>query len=194
MEILFPGFQVVSILLKLYSVDLFSIENFEKLHVLSKHLRVFRGAQNNIKRTDVSVKINRKESRERQQNTESGGQCRRVQGFYVPKGELLRQRPDGTFLGLLEAGAHLSPSFCHLCGGDGGEPVPGKNAFYVDDDICSIRYNDLLKAFWCSSHILVEYHVAFCIHDVNIHRPCVQVDSDIKLMMFFVESHKGPPY
>ncbi len=53
------------------------------------------------------------------------------------------------------------------------DPVPGKDAFDADDDVGSIRQNDVLKAFWRSSHILVEYDVAISIHDADIHRPCV---------------------
>jgi len=74
-----------------------------------------------------------------------------------------------------------------------GDPVSGKDAFDADDDIGSIGQNDMLKAVWRSSHILVEYDIAIIVHDADIHRPCVQIDADIKLMVFFVESHKGPP-
>jgi hypothetical protein len=31
------------------------------------------------------------------------------------------------------------------------------------------------------------------VHDTDIHRPCVQIDSGVELMLCFVESHKGPP-
>ena len=74
-----------------------------------------------------------------------------------------------------------------------GDPVPGKDAFDADDDIGSIGQNDVLEAFWRSSHILVEYDIAIIVHDTDVHRPCVKVDSDVKLVVFFVESHKGPP-
>jgi hypothetical protein len=56
-----------------------------------------------------------------------------------------------------------------------------------------VQGDDMLKSFRSGRHVLVIDNGTGIVHDADIHRPCVQVDAGVKLMLFFIESHKGPP-
>jgi hypothetical protein len=74
-----------------------------------------------------------------------------------------------------------------------GDPVPGKNAFDANDVVCPVQGYDLLKGFRSGRQVLVLDNRTGMVHDTDIHRPCVQIDFGVELMLCFVESHKGPP-
>ena len=74
-----------------------------------------------------------------------------------------------------------------------GDPVPGENTFDSDDVVGAIQRYDMLEAFGSGRHVLVIDDRAGVVHDTDIHRSCMQVDAGVELMLFFIESHKGPP-
>jgi len=74
-----------------------------------------------------------------------------------------------------------------------GNPVPSKDAFYADDIVGSVQRYDMLKALWSGRHVLVIEDGTDIIHNADIHSSCVQVNTGVELMLFFIEFHKGPP-
>jgi hypothetical protein len=70
------------------------------------------------------------------------------------------------------------------------EPVPGKDTLNGDDKIVSIRSNGSEKRVRTGLHVLMRENIAGLVEDADGHRPRVQVDPTIRLMLLGVESHE----
>ena len=68
-------------------------------------------------------------------------------------------------------------------------PVPGKNALNADYNIFSECVCYEFQIFCGTGHVLVEYGFTKIVDDTDIHSPCMQVDSNVKLMLVLIESH-----
>jgi hypothetical protein len=67
------------------------------------------------------------------------------------------------------------------------QPVPREETFDSDDDIIPIQGNGPEPRVWTGFHILVYQHLTGLVQDTDVHRPCVQVDPTIRLMLLGVE-------
>jgi len=70
-----------------------------------------------------------------------------------------------------------------------GDPVPGEHTFHGDDNVLSIRMNDLEEDLTIGNNISVQPGFSCLIEDAEIHFVGVKVDSAIEFVMFGVESH-----
>jgi len=71
-----------------------------------------------------------------------------------------------------------------------GQPVLREHTFDRDDHIITIRGNDLKKGLRVCPEILVNHGFPSLIQDADIHRPGVQIDPTIRLVLFRVELHE----
>jgi hypothetical protein len=77
-----------------------------------------------------------------------------------------------------------------LLGTEVSKPVPREDTFDRDDDIIPIRGNGPEQRVWTGFHILVYQNLTGLVQDTDVHRPGVQVDPTIRLMLLGVESHE----
>ena len=68
-------------------------------------------------------------------------------------------------------------------------PVPGKDAFNADYQIFSEIVGHKFQIVSRTFHVFVEYGFTGIIDDTYVHRSCMKIDSDVKLMLVLIESH-----
>ena len=68
-------------------------------------------------------------------------------------------------------------------------PVPGKNAYNADYNVFSKSIGHKFQIISGTFHVFVEYSFSDVVDDTDVHRSCVKVDSNVKLMLFLIESH-----
>ena len=70
------------------------------------------------------------------------------------------------------------------------QPVPRKDAFDGDDDVVTIRRDDLEEGLGVSREILLDHDLPILAEDAYVHRAGMEVDTTVHLMLFGVESHE----
>src|SRR5512135_432653 len=75
-----------------------------------------------------------------------------------------------------------------------GDPVPGEDTFYGNDNIVTIWSNGLQEDIWISLDVSVQDDLSFLCEDAKIHRPGVKIDAAVKFVLLGVKSHLRPPY
>ena len=68
-------------------------------------------------------------------------------------------------------------------------PVLGEDAFNANNNVLSESVCHKLQIISGTLHVFMEYGFSDVIDDTDIHRPCMQVDSNVKLMLVLIESH-----
>ena len=68
-------------------------------------------------------------------------------------------------------------------------PIPGKNAFNADYNVFSKSIGHKFQIISGTFHVFVEYSFSDVVDDTDVHRSCVKVDSNVKLMLILIESH-----
>ena len=68
-------------------------------------------------------------------------------------------------------------------------PVPGEDAFNADYNVFSKSISHKLQIISGSFHVFVEYSFTDVVDDTDVHRSCMKVDSNVKLMLVLIESH-----
>jgi hypothetical protein len=74
-----------------------------------------------------------------------------------------------------------------------GDPVPAEHALDRDDQVLSVGGNGCFKGAGVGGQILVHENRTVVILDAEVHRPCVQVDAAVVLVVLFVKAHMVPP-
>lgn len=68
-------------------------------------------------------------------------------------------------------------------------PIPGKNSFNADYNVFSKSIGHKFQIISGTFHFFVEYSFSDVVDDTDVHRSCVKVDSNVKLMLVLIESH-----
>ena len=68
-------------------------------------------------------------------------------------------------------------------------PVSGKDAFNADYNVFSKSIGHKLQIISGTFHVFVEYSFSAVVDDTDVHRSCVKVDTNVKLMLVLIESH-----
>ena len=68
-------------------------------------------------------------------------------------------------------------------------PVSGKNAFNADYNVFSKSIGHKLQIISGTFHVFVEYSFSAVVDDTDVHRSCMKVYSNVKLMLVLIESH-----
>jgi hypothetical protein len=69
------------------------------------------------------------------------------------------------------------------------KPVPSEHTL-DGDDIVPIRGNGPEQRVWTGFHILMHENVASLVQDADVHRPGVEINPTIRLMLVGVKSHE----
>ena len=80
-----------------------------------------------------------------------------------------------------ELDADLAAQICN--------PAPGEDALYSQHNVAPLWLDHIDQLFRGSRHVIVFLNLSFIVHDADIHRSCVKVDS-AELMLLSVESHE----
>ena len=68
-------------------------------------------------------------------------------------------------------------------------PIPGKNAFNADYNVFSKSIGHKFQIISGTFHVFVEYSFSDVVDDTDVHRSCMKVDTNVKLMLVLIESH-----
>ena len=68
-------------------------------------------------------------------------------------------------------------------------PVPGEDAFNADYNVLSESVCHKLQIISGTFHVFVEYSFTDVVDDTDVHRSCVKVDTNVKLMLVLIESN-----
>src|SRR5436190_10689740 len=74
-----------------------------------------------------------------------------------------------------------------------GEPVPGENAFYGDDDLISKRSDRFQKRIRIGLHVAMKNDRTGLVQDAEVHGSRVQINSAVMRMLLRIEFHRPPP-
>jgi len=122
--------------------------------------------------------------------------------LHVGHGKHPATKQCGDLLGVNLVVFHLSAVYCfHVQGVAQNEldtyaiaqiryPVPGKDALNGQDQVLAVRPENISEGLCCGRHVPVQTDLTSMVHDVDVHRHCVQIDAAVELMLFSVESHK----
>jgi hypothetical protein len=70
------------------------------------------------------------------------------------------------------------------------QPVPGKDTRDRNDAILTLRSNGPQQGIRTGLHVLMHENIASLVEDADLHRPRVQVDPALRLMLLGVEWHE----
>ena len=79
-----------------------------------------------------------------------------------------------------------------LSGTQIGKPVPGEDALDGDHKILAIGLDGAEETRRVATCVLVQENIAGLVHDAQVHRPRVQIDPTVMLVLAGVESHRFP--
>jgi hypothetical protein len=71
------------------------------------------------------------------------------------------------------------------------QPIRGEEAFHRDDDVHSIRFDQTQKLLGTGFEIPVHLDGPSLVNDTHVHRPGMEVDTTIVLVLFGIESYEG---
>jgi hypothetical protein len=75
-----------------------------------------------------------------------------------------------------------------------GDPIPGKHAFYADNQILKVGEYDIEKQLGIGVDILVHPGFTTFIKNANVHFSCMKIDTTIEFVLLIVKSHDLPPF
>ena len=75
-----------------------------------------------------------------------------------------------------------------------GNPVPGEDALYTDDDVVLVRFYCTLQMCRIGIRVFVEDDGSVRIDDTDEHVSCMQIDPGIELMLLVIKSHPASSY
>jgi len=70
------------------------------------------------------------------------------------------------------------------------QPLPREDTFDRHDKIITIRRNDLEEGLGACLEVLMHQNLPSLVEDAHIHRPGVEIDPTVCLMLFGVKSHE----
>jgi hypothetical protein len=70
-------------------------------------------------------------------------------------------------------------------------PVPVKDALNGQDQVLKVWLEHISESLYRSRHVSVYKDCSFMVHDADVHCPCMQIDTAVELMLFYIESHKA---
>jgi hypothetical protein len=73
---------------------------------------------------------------------------------------------------------------------EGSQPVPGKDTLDSNEDILTLRSHGPQQGIRTGFHVLMHENIASLVEAADIHRPRVQVDPAIRLLLLGVELHE----